>query len=105
MQEGELRDKIVKLAKKLNFPLTKILVVDQSTRSSHSNAYFYGFGKNKRIVIFDTLMKHNTTDEIVAIIGHELGHWYYSHNLKNMFVGFVSYHHLNINPILFINIG
>lgn len=71
--------------------MTKIYDVDQSTRSSHSNAYFYGFGKNKRIVLFDTLVKHNTTDEIVAIIGHELGHWYYSHNLKNIIITFVSF--------------
>jgi len=77
--------------------LKKIFVVDQSTRSSHSNAYFYGFGNNKRIVIFDTLMKHNTNDEIVAIIGHELGHWYYSHNLKNIFISFVRNAILNIN--------
>lgn len=56
LEPGTLREKIEALAKQLKFPLTKIYVVDSSKRSSHSNAYFYGFGKDKRIVIFDTLL-------------------------------------------------
>lgn len=54
--EGELRTAIEKLAKSIDFPLTKLLVVEGSKRSSHSNAYFYGFYKNKKIVLFDTLL-------------------------------------------------
>ena len=54
--EGELRTAIEMLAKRIDFPLTKLLVVEGSKRSSHSNAYFYGFYKNKKIVLFDTLL-------------------------------------------------
>jgi STE24 endopeptidase len=54
--EGELRTAIERLAKRIDFPLTKLLVVEGSKRSSHSNAYFYGFYKNKKIVLFDTLL-------------------------------------------------
>ena len=54
--EGELRTAIEALAKRIDFPLTKLLVVEGSKRSSHSNAYFYGFYKNKKIVLFDTLL-------------------------------------------------
>ncbi|XP_052245331.1 CAAX prenyl protease 1 homolog isoform X3 [Dreissena polymorpha] len=56
LPEGELRTKIEELAKSIDFPLTKLYVVEGSKRSSHSNAYFYGFFKNKRIVLFDTLL-------------------------------------------------
>jgi len=86
LEEGELRDKIEALAKKLEFPLTKLFVVDGSTRSAHSNAYFYGFFKNKRVVLFDTLLKQVDSDGIVAILGHEMGHWKMNHNLKNMVI-------------------
>jgi hypothetical protein len=54
--EGELRTAIEMLAQRIDFPLTKLLVVEGSKRSSHSNAYFYGFYKNKKIVLFDTLL-------------------------------------------------
>lgn len=54
--EGELRSGIERLANRIEFPLTKLLVVEGSKRSSHSNAYFYGFYKNKKIVLFDTLL-------------------------------------------------
>ena len=63
------------LAKRLNFPLTKLFEVDGSKRSSHSNAYLYGFYKNKRIVIFDTLIKQATVPQILGVLAHELGHW------------------------------
>jgi STE24 endopeptidase len=70
----------------MNFPLKKIFVVDASKRSSHSNAYYFGFGNNKRIVLFDTLIKQHEgeqgIEEILALVKHELGHWYYSHPLK-----------------------
>ena len=57
LPDGSLKTKIEALAKKLDFPLKKIYVVDHSKRSAHSNAYFYGFGKDKRIVLFDTLIE------------------------------------------------
>ncbi|XP_034204659.1 CAAX prenyl protease 1 homolog isoform X2 [Prunus dulcis] len=82
LPEGELRQKIEKLASSLKFPLKKLFVVDGSTRSSHSNAYMYGFFKNKRIVLYDTLIQQCKDDEeIVAVIAHELGHWKLNHTM------------------------
>ena len=63
LPDGVLRSAIEKLAASINFPLTKIYVVDGSKRSNHSNAYFFGFFKNKRIVLFDTLLADNPLKE------------------------------------------
>ncbi|RZS01978.1 hypothetical protein BHM03_00031943, partial [Ensete ventricosum] len=60
LPDGELREKIEKLAASLKFPLKKLFVVDGSTRSSHSNAYMYGFFNNKRIVLYDTLIQQSS---------------------------------------------
>ncbi|KAL0675482.1 hypothetical protein Bca4012_003463 [Brassica carinata] len=80
LPDGDLREKIEKLASSLKFPLKKLFVVDGSTRSSHSNAYMYGFFKNKRIVLYDTLIQQcKNENEIVAVIAHELGHWKLNH--------------------------
>ncbi|KAL0846082.1 hypothetical protein Bca101_019328 [Brassica carinata] len=80
LPDGDLREKIEKLASSLKFPLKKLFVVDGSTRSSHSNAYMYGFFKNKRIVLYDTLIQQcQNENEIVAVIAHELGHWKLNH--------------------------
>ncbi|KAH9248470.1 hypothetical protein BASA81_013869 [Batrachochytrium salamandrivorans] len=76
--------KIDALAKSVEFPLTKVFVVDGSKRSSHSNAYFFGLFKNKRIVIFDTLLEQATHNEVLAILAHELGHWQFSHTTKRL---------------------
>ncbi|KAG5565890.1 hypothetical protein RHGRI_001716 [Rhododendron griersonianum] len=82
LPEGELRDKIENLASSLRFPLKKLFVVDGSTRSSHSNAYMYGFFKNKRIVLYDTLIQQcKNVEEVVAVIAHELGHWKLNHTM------------------------
>ncbi|CAM9665580.1 unnamed protein product [Ascophyllum nodosum] len=83
LEDGDLKSGIEALAARVKFPLTKLFVVDGSKRSAHSNAYFYGFFKNKRIVLFDTLIKQADTTEIVSILGHELGHWQMSHTLQN----------------------
>jgi STE24 endopeptidase len=141
---GQLKTGIEDLAQGLNYPLRKIFVVDGSTRSSHSNAYMYGFYKNKRIVLFDTLLevglvpevdklrknrkaqklpqpvedaegdegkpfeasevdkdeetkeddkpsqpnekKGCNQEEVLAVLAHELGHWKYSHVVKNLIV-------------------
>lgn len=136
LPEGDLRTRIEELAASIDFPLKKLYVVEGSKRSSHSNAYFYGFYKNKRIVLFDTLLedykkeepnqeeaseaqehsaesgedsvpktgdagaetegtpkkrgKGCNNEEILAVLGHELGHWKLSHNLKNMVIGQVN---------------
>jgi len=83
LEEGPLKQKIEALALKLEFPLTKLFVMDGSKRSGHSNAYMYGFFKNKRIVLFDTLLKQcaDNDDEVVAVLAHELGHWKLGHTV------------------------
>lgn len=164
LPEGTLRSSIEQLAARISFPLAKIYIVDGSKRSSHSNAYFYGFFKNKRIVLFDTLLEENPTeeendtskedgtendkenegdkwkeegnekdpkqedsnaddgekkkskgcsnDEILAILGHELGHWKLSHTLKNLgisqvniFFSFMMFGYLMHNKTLFASFG
>lgn len=65
----------------LRFPLTRLYVVDGSKRSGHSNAYMYGFFRNKRIVLYDTLLKQCSPPQIVAVLAHELGHWKLGHTL------------------------
>jgi STE24 endopeptidase len=83
LPQGELRSAIEKLASSLDFPLTEIYTIDGSRRSNHSNAYFYGLWKQKRIVIFDTLIEQSQDPaHIVAVVAHELGHWKRSHTLK-----------------------
>jgi STE24 endopeptidase len=83
LPEGTLKTRIYALADQLKYPLTKLFVMDGSKRSSHSNAFMFGFGKNKRIVLFDTLLTQVKEDEILAILGHELGHWKLGHTLSN----------------------
>ncbi len=83
---GPLREKIEALATKLDFPLKKLYQIDGSTRSAHSNAYMYGFGGNKRIVLYDTLITQCTEDQVVAVLAHEMGHWKHGHT-RISFIG------------------
>ncbi|KAK4536327.1 hypothetical protein CDCA_CDCA08G2352 [Cyanidium caldarium] len=89
LPEGALSSQILSLARSVGFPLRKVYVVDGSRRSSHSNAYFYGLWRYKRIVLFDSLLEQNSGHEerIVAVLAHELGHWRYRHTLKGMALG------------------
>lgn len=77
-----MRDAIEDFAKKVGFPLTEIYVIDGSKRSSKSNAYFSGFGPKKRIVLFDTLIADLETEELVAVLAHEIGHYKHKHTLQ-----------------------
>jgi len=86
LPDGDLKDKIYKVAGSLDFPLTKLFVMDGSKRSSHSNAFMFGWFSNKRIVLFDTLLEQVRDDEILAILGHELGHWKLGHTVVNFVV-------------------
>ncbi|MBZ4644057.1 MAG: endopeptidase [Deferribacteres bacterium] len=86
LENKELADKIFNLAKKANFPLKNILQMDASKRSTHSNAYFTGLGKNKRIVLFDTLLEKHSESELLAILGHEIGHYKLGHIKKMLFL-------------------
>jgi len=85
LKDDELRGKIEALADKHQFPLTKLFQIDGSTRSSHSNAYFFGFWKYKRIVLYDTLL-HLKHEDILAILCHELGHWKFNHTTFNLVI-------------------
>ncbi|ABN68273.2 peptidase M48, Ste24p [Scheffersomyces stipitis CBS 6054] len=86
LQDENLKHQIENLASKFNFPKTNIFVIDGSTRSSHSNAYFVGLPWYKEIVIFDTLIEKQTTEGVVAVLGHELGHWKLNHIPKLMLI-------------------
>ena len=79
LNDGELKSAITKYSKKINFPISRIDVMDGSKRSNHSNAYFTGFGKSKRIALFDTLINNHTTEEIVSVVAHEAGHYKKKH--------------------------
>lgn len=82
--EGEMRTRIQQLLRRCDFASDGIFVMDGSKRSSHGNAYFTGFGKQKRIVFFDTLLQQLTVDETEAVLAHELGHFRHHHIHKQM---------------------
>lgn len=90
LEDGELRDKIEAFAQKSGFRLQNIYVIDGSKRSTKANAYFTGLGPKKRIVLYDTLMDKLTTDEIVSVLAHEIGHYKHKHTLKSMMVSLPS---------------
>jgi STE24 endopeptidase len=79
LQEGELKTAIEVFAKKVNFPLDNIFVIDGSKRSKKANAFFSGIGKKKKIVLYDTLITNHTTEELVAVLAHEVGHFKKKH--------------------------
>lgn len=83
LPDGELKESILNFCKQVNFPIKEIYVLDASKRSKKANAYFTGFGKNKRIVLFDTLIEQLTKEEIVAVLSHEIGHFKHKHILKS----------------------
>jgi len=89
LEDGELKNKINAFAEKVNFPLSRIDVMDGSRRSSKANAYFSGLGKNKRIALFDTLIEKHSVEELVSIIAHEIGHYKKQHNIKGIIMGVV----------------
>ena len=90
LKEKEIQQKLNILCTDLKFPLGDIYKIDGSKRSNHSQAYFFGILKKKQIVIFDTLINNLETDEIIAVVCHELGHWYYLHNVQMMIANFLS---------------
>ena len=87
LEDGELKDKIHQFAEKVNFPFSRIDVMDGSRRSSKANAYFSGLGKNKRIALFDTLIEKHNVNELLSIIAHEVGHYKKKHNIKGIVLG------------------
>jgi len=90
LEEGELRDAIEVFAQKAGFELKNIYVMDGSKRSTKANAYFTGMGKKKRIVLFDTLINDLNTEEIVAVLAHEIGHYKKKHIIYSMIMSIIS---------------
>jgi len=84
LEQGEVLSRITKLLERTGFNSQGVFVMDGSRRSSHGNAYFTGFGKNKRIVFFDTLLKHLSPAEVEAVLAHELGHFKRKHVVKGL---------------------
>jgi len=89
LPEGELRDAIKAFSGKVGFKLVNIFVIDGSKRSTKSNAYFTGLGPKKRIVLYDTLIKDLSTEEIIAVLAHEIGHYKKHHIYMGLLAGFV----------------
>ena len=84
LENGELKTAIEAYAKKVGFTLNNIFVIDGSKRSTKANAYFSGFGAQKRITLYDTLINDLDTDEIVAVLAHEVGHYKKRHIIFNL---------------------
>jgi STE24 endopeptidase len=89
LEEGELRDAIKKFADKVGFKLDNIFVINGSKRSTKANAYFTGFGAKKRIVLYDTLINDMETDELVAVLAHEIGHYKKKHVIQGLLISLV----------------
>lgn len=89
LEEGELRTAIEDATREMGFKLKNIYVIDGSKHSTKANAYFTGFGMKKRVVLYDTLIEQLTTEEIVAVLAHELGHNKHHDTIKTMLMSIV----------------
>ena len=89
LEEGSLRNKIEQYAATVGFKLNNIFVIDGSKRSTKANAYFSGFGSEKRITLYDTLINDLEEDEIVAVLAHEVGHYKKNHIIVNLFASVI----------------
>jgi len=79
LEEGELRESILSYAERVEFPVNEVYVMDGSRRSNKANAFFTGFGANRRIVLFDTLVEELSADELLSVVAHEMGHYKLHH--------------------------
>jgi STE24 endopeptidase len=86
----EQQPRVRKLIDKAGIPVEEILVMDASLQSNHTNAYFTGFGSTRRIVLYDTLLKNHTPDEIESVLAHEIGHWQHDHIVKGIILGTIA---------------
>jgi STE24 endopeptidase len=84
---GELRDQVTAFCLRQQFPVRELLVIDGSRRSSKANAFFTGFGANKRIALYDTLINNHTVPELLAVLAHEVGHFKKHHMLQHFVFG------------------
>ncbi|MCB9033586.1 MAG: M48 family metallopeptidase [Chitinophagales bacterium] len=90
LNDGDLRTKIEQFAQRVQFPLTNIFVIDGSKRSTKANAYFSGLGKQKTIVLYDTLIEKQTDDELVSVLAHEIGHYKKKHIYQSIIISLVN---------------
>lgn len=90
LPNGELKTAILDYCNKVGFPLDNLFVIDGSKRSTKANAYFSGFGKKKKIVLYDTLINNHTTDELVAVLAHEVGHYKRKHIIQSLVVSILT---------------
>jgi STE24 endopeptidase len=90
LEESELKTAIQNYAKEQNFALAGIFKIDASRRSTKSNAFFTGFGKFRRVALFDTLIQKHTIDELVSVLAHEIGHYKKKHFLKGMLLSIIT---------------
>ncbi len=86
MEDGELKEAILKYARSVGYNINNVFVMDSSKRSSKSNAFFTGFGHTKRIALFDTLIEKHSTPELVAVLAHEIGHYKKKHVSQGMVI-------------------
>lgn len=103
LEEGELRNAIEAFANEVNFKLKNIYVIDGSKRSSKANAYFTGLGPKKRVVLYDTLIKDHSNEELVAVLAHEIGHYKKKHTVGGVIQSILSTGLMLFVLSLFIN--
>ncbi|MCF6213661.1 MAG: M48 family metallopeptidase [Flavobacteriaceae bacterium] len=84
LKEGELKNTLQKFAKKVQFKIDEIFIIDGSKRSTKANAYFSGFGNKKKVVLYDTLLNDLSNEEIAAVLAHEVGHYKKKHIVYNL---------------------
>jgi STE24 endopeptidase len=89
LEEGELKQKVLSFAESIGFSINDIYLIDGSKRSSKANAFFTGFGKKKKIFLYDTLIHNLNNEEIIAVLAHELGHYKKHHIWINLFIGII----------------
>jgi STE24 endopeptidase len=81
IDEGSLKTKIVNLCDHAKIKVENVYVINESKYSGHTNAYFTGWGNNRKIFLYDTLIKNHTEEEVISVLGHEIGHWTHNHEL------------------------
>ncbi|HRG73476.1 MAG TPA: M48 family metallopeptidase [Leptospiraceae bacterium] len=81
IDEGSLKTKIVNLCDQAQIKVENVYVINESKYSGHTNAYFTGWGENRKIFLYDTLIKNHTEEEVISVLGHEIGHWTHNHEL------------------------
>jgi STE24 endopeptidase len=89
LPDGQLKEQIEAFSEKVDFPLDNIFVIDGSRRSSKANAFFSGIGRKKKIVLYDTLINNHTTEELVAVLAHEVGHYKKKHIVHSYVIAVV----------------